>query len=243
KLVVDLTHFGQKVPTIPVQRIMQIGALAPVRRQIDPRPSWCAVFTKAYARVAQEMPELRRAYIPLPWARLYEHSENIASIAVEREYRGENGVFFGHLHAPESMSLAQIDEVLRRFKSTPIDESPDFLWSLRITRLPLLLRRFAWWYVTQVRGFRKAIWLGTFGVSVYSSLGAESLHPISPLTSLLNYGVIHPSGEVCVRIVYDHRVMDGSTVARALERLERVLNEDILTELKTLAAKQTSAVA
>jgi hypothetical protein len=243
KLVVDLIHFGHKVPTIPVQRIMHIGELDPVRRQIAPRPSWPAIFTKAYAQVAREIPELRRAYLPVPWARLYEHGENIASIAVEREYHGENGVFFGHLHAPESLKLAEIDDALRRFKTTPIDESPDFLWSMRITRLPLLLRRFAWWYVTQVRGFRKAIWLGTFGVSVYSSLGAESLHPISPLTTLLNYGVIQPSGEVCVRIVYDHRVMDGSTIARALERLERVLNEDILAELKSLAAKQTSAVA
>ena len=131
----------------------------------------------------------------------------------------------------------------RRYKTTPIDASPDFAWSMRMTRLPRFLRRFAWWYVTQFRGFRKALWMGTFGVSVYSSLGAESLHPISPLTTLLNYGIIHPSGEVTVRIVYDHRVMDGATIARALIRLEHVLNEDILAELKSLAAKQTPAVA
>jgi hypothetical protein len=243
KLVIDLIHFGHKVPTVPVQRVMQLGALDPIRRQIDPRPSWCALFTKAYAQVAREMPELRRAYLSFPWARLYEHDENIASIAVEREYQGENGVFFGHVHSPETLELARIDDALRRFKTASIDESPDFLWAMRITRLPRLMRRFAWWYVTSFRGFRKAIWLGTFGVSVYSSLGAESLHPISPLTTLLNYGIIGPSGEVCVRIVYDHRVMDGSTIARALVRLEHVLNEDILAELKSLAAKQTPAVA
>jgi len=35
------------------------------------------------------------------------------------------------------------------------------------------------------RGYRKATWLGTFAVSVYSSLGAESLHPLTPLTTMV----------------------------------------------------------
>ncbi len=48
--------------------------------------------------------------------------------------------------------------------------------------------------------------MGTFGVSVYSGLGARSLHPISPLTTTLNYGTIGKDGDVSVRIVYDHRV-------------------------------------
>ena len=57
--------------------------------------------------------------------------------------------------------------------------------------------------------------MGTFGVSVYSALGAESLHPLTPLTTALNYGVIQENGDVTVRVIYDHRVMDGATVARA----------------------------
>jgi hypothetical protein len=43
--------------------------------------------------------------------------------------------------------------------------------------------------------------------------------------------VIGRDGRVAVRIIYDHRVMDGGTVARALQRLESVLNEDIAAEL------------
>jgi pyruvate/2-oxoglutarate dehydrogenase complex dihydrolipoamide acyltransferase (E2) component len=75
--------------------------------------------------------------------------------------------------------------------------------------------------------------LGTFGVTSYSGLGAESLHPLSPLTATLNYGVIGHNGSVDVRIIYDHRVMDGATVARALARMEEVLNEGLVGELRS----------
>ena len=39
-----------------------------------------------------------------------------------------------------------------------------------------------------------------------------------------------------VRIIYDHRVMDGATVARALALLEQILNHDICAELLGMAS-------
>ena len=48
---------------------------------------------------------------------------------------------------------------------------------------------------------------------------------------MLNYGVISNSGEVDVRIIYDHRVMNGTTIARALVRLEEILSSAIVEEL------------
>ncbi len=41
-------------------------------------------------------------------------------------------------------------------------------------------------------------------------------------------------GNVNVRIVYDHRVLDGATVARALARLEEVLTGEIAVELERM---------
>jgi hypothetical protein len=238
RLVCDLVHFAHQVPTVPVQRVINVGSLEAVRSQLHLRPSWVAIFTKAYARVAVEYPELRRTYLSVPWSRLYEHSENIASIAVERVYEGENGVFFAHFHSPELLDLLTFEKQLRRFKEDPIEKIPDFRTCLIMSRLPKPLRRFAWWYVTHARGYRKATWLGTFGVSVYSSLGVESLHPLTPLTTTLNYGVIQENGEVAVRVIYDHRVMDGATVARALGRLDQVLKQDIHAELRGLLQSQ-----
>jgi len=52
---------------------------------------------------------------------------------------------------------------------------------------------------------------------------------------LLNYGRIGDDGSVEVRIHYDHRVMDGANVARALERFEFILNGPVAEELDRLA--------
>jgi hypothetical protein len=236
RFVCDLIHFARKVPTVPVQRRMNLAALLEVRRAAHPRPSWCAIFAKAYGFVAAARPELRRAYLPFPRPHLYEHPVSVASVAVERRYGDEDAVFFGHLRSPERQGLLEIDAHLRRFKEEPLESIGLFRRVLRTSRLPRPLRRALWWLGLNVSGRKRAKHLGTFGVSVYSGLGAASLHPLSPLTTTLNYGVIDPDGSVDVRLVYDHRVLDGSNIARALLDLERVLNNEIVVEMRYFQA-------
>jgi hypothetical protein len=223
----DLLYFAQKVPTVPVQRRMNIAPLVAARHQANPRPSWCALFTKAYAMVAARWPELRRAYLAFPRPHLYEHPVTIASVAVERRLGEEDAVFFTQIREPEEHTPAQLDEHLTDCKERPVEQIGTFRRALRWSRFPRPVRRLLWWVGLNVSGYRRARNLGTFGVSVYSGLGAEALHPLSPLTTTLNYGVIAADGTVDVRIIYDHRVMDGSTVARALADLEEVLNHQL----------------
>jgi hypothetical protein len=206
---------------------MNIAPLAAARHQASPRPSWCALFTKAYAMVATHRPELRRAYLSFPWPHLYEHPISIASVAIERLLGEELAVFFTQIRGPEEHSADQIDQHLTDCKERPVESIGTFRRALRWTRFPRPIRRFLWWVGLNVSGYRRARNLGTFGVSVYSGLGAEALHPLSPLTTTLNYGVIADDGSVDVRLIYDHRVMDGSTIARALADLEDVLNQQL----------------
>jgi hypothetical protein len=210
---------------------MTLAAVAAARRRANPRPSWCALFTKAYAFVCARWPELRRAYLSFPTPHLYEHPVSVASIAVERRLGDEPAVFFAHVRSPEKLGLKELDAELNRYKEQPIQSISAFRRVLFISRLPRPLRRLAWWAGLNLWGRKRAHYLGTFGVSVYSGLGAASLHPLSVLTTSLNYGVIGDDGTVDVRIIYDHRVLDGATVARALEDLERVLKGEILNEL------------
>jgi hypothetical protein len=231
RFICDLLHFARKVPTVPVQRRMNVAPLMAARQQADPKPSWCALFTKAFGAVASARPELRRAYLSFPWPHLYEHSISVASIAVERRLGDEDAVFFVQIRNPDLLSAEQLDDYLQECKSRPIEMIGTLRRTLRVSRLPRPLRRLLWWIGLNVSGYRRARNWGTFGVSVYSGLGAESLHPLSPLTTALNYGVIADDGTVDVRITYDHRVMDGATIARALADLEDVLNGPVARSL------------
>jgi hypothetical protein len=232
RLVCDLLYFARKVPSVPVQRFMRLADLADARSQAAHRISWCTLFVKAYGQVARQMPELRRAFLRFPYARLYEHPCSIASVAVERLFQGEHAVLFAHLRAPEDQSLVALEDRLRHFKEAPIETVGLYRRALRVSRLPLPLRRLLWWIGLNFSGAKRARTMGTFGVSVYSGLGAESLHPLSPLTTTLNYGVIQTDGTVAVRLIYDHRALDGATVARALALLQDTLLSTILDELR-----------
>ncbi len=234
RLICDYLHFARQVPSVPVERRMNLAEVVAARAAASPRPSWCAIFTKAYAFVCNAHPQLRRAYLSLPRPHLYEHPISVASVAVERPFGDEDAVFFAHLGEPDKLALTDLDARLKRHKELPLEAIGGLRRQLRTARYPSFVRRALWWLGLNLWGRKRAHFFGTYGVSVYSGLGASSLHPLSVLTSLLTYGVIEPDGEVDVRIVYDHRVMDGSTVARALADLERVLRHEIVAELRYL---------
>jgi hypothetical protein len=228
----DLLHFAKQIPSIPVQRRVNVSRLRDARGYASPRPSWCAIFTKAFAIVSQAWPQLRRCYVSFPTPHLYQHPASVASIAIERPFRDGQAVFFAHLANVDTRGLTDIDDKLRQYKTAPVESIGTFRRALRVSRLPGPLRRLLWWLALNLSGRHRARIAGTFGVSVYAGLGAASLHPLSVLTTTLNYGVIEPNGDVDVRLIYDHRVLDGATVARALADLESVLNHEILAELQ-----------
>lgn len=63
----DLLDLSRDFPSIPVQRTINVSAVLQARSELaDRRPSWTALFTKAYAIVSDEFPQLRRAFIKLP---------------------------------------------------------------------------------------------------------------------------------------------------------------------------------
>ena len=241
RLVGDLMRFSIGIPRITVQRQMNLGPLLQARTALQNKPSWTALFLRGYALLASETPELRRAYVKLPWPQLYEYPVSVASVAHEREYEGEQAVLLTRIKGPEHCSIAELDAYIRQVRSRPVLEVKDFRRALAMARVPALLRWLLMWLGLNI-GRQRANFFGTFQLSVYSGLGAESLNPLTPLTTLLNYGLIGRDGLVNVRILYDHRVMDGATVARALERFEKILNGAIAEEVKRFAEGTTVSI-
>ena len=236
RMVIDLLYFARAIPTVPVQRRMSLAPLMAARAACKERPRWTAIFTKAYALMAREFPEFRRAYVKLPWHHLYEYPYSNATVIIEREYKGEPGLFSISVKEPARQTLQEIGRQLEHASTAPVETIKDFRRTMDFARLPKPIRR-AFWWICLNWGRQRGNYFGTFGVSVYSALQAESLHPLSPLTTLLNYGVMDEEGGLDVRIIYDHRVMNGATVARALARLEEILNSVVLDEVRSLAGR------
>ena len=211
-------------------RQMKINSLVQTRAALQQRPSWTSIFLKGYGLLSQEVPELRRAYVKLPWPQLYEYPFSVASIAFERDIQGEKAVLLNRIRAPERLSLPEIDTQVHLARTREVPKVKEFRRALKFARLPAPLRRLAMWLGLNI-GRQRANYFGTFQFSVYSGLGAESLNPLTPLTTLLNYGPIADDGTVQVRIHYDHRVTDGANIARALRRFEELLEGVVAEEV------------
>src|SRR5436309_2914370 len=103
RFIADLLHASQRVPTVAMERRMDLRPVVVARAARAVRPGWCSIFTKAYALVAARRPMLRRAYLAFPYERLYEHPVNVANLALDRWFGTERGVGFILLEKPEEM--------------------------------------------------------------------------------------------------------------------------------------------
>lgn len=231
RLIADIMRLAATVPGVPVERVMDLGAIIAARSALSDRPPWVGIFAKALALTARERPELRRAYIKWPWPYLYEYSTSAAAIAIDRTYRGEPCVAFRIIKDPAVLPIGTIGQIIHCAKQQQIDEVLDFRRVLRIARLPDILRRPLVWLGYNLPRSR-ANYFGTFSVTAVSFLGADMPHVPNPTTSLLTFGVFRADGRVPVRMVMDHRVFDGVQFAQILARLEVILNGPILDELR-----------
>ena len=238
RFINDLVHFASRIPTVPVSKTIDVSALIEPRRKHRAKPSWACLFMKAYAMVGAEHAPLRRAHLDFPWPRLYEHPWMNCALAIERTYEGEEGVFVGLFRAADQQSLDELQHWTMWYKNEEIHKIGFYRQALRFSKVPRPIRRFFWWSTLNISGYKRCKRFGTFGLTSYGSLGAESLHPISPLTTTLTYGPIDQSGKVVIKLIYDHRVLDGSYVAHRLKDIEATLNGPILKEL--LAGKGPS---
>jgi hypothetical protein len=183
--------------------------------------------------------------LEFPWPRLYEHPWMNCALAIERTFEGEEGVFVGIFRAPERQTLTQLQQAVSWYKNETLEKVGFYRMALRFSKAPTPVRRLLWWSTLNLSGYKRCKRFGTFGLSSYGALGAEQIHPISPLTTTLTYGPIDPAtGRVVVKLIYDHRVLDGAYIARRLRDIEEVMHGPILAELRddrAMAAGVTSA--
>jgi len=237
RIVADLMHFAAGLPSVPAQRRMSLAPTVEARMANAIRPPWSAIFTKAFGIVAQEYPELRRVYLKYPCPHLYEYPASIAAVAIERRCGDENTVLGCMIMDPANMPLREISGKIIHAASSPIEQVGEFRRALRNAALPLPIRRSLWWIMFNF-GRQRSRYVGTFAVSAVASLGTELIHPRSAWTAFLTYGAFATDGSIDVRLIFDHRVLDGGTVARILAHLEEVLNGPMVEALRSLAPSE-----
>lgn len=230
RLVADLMNASQKVPSVTAERYMNLSELMEARQAAHPRPTWTSMFTKAYAILARDYPELRRSYMTFPWARFYEHPHNVATMNIERKVGDESMVLYCLIRRPENRSLAEIDDIIRHHKEAPIDQVRSFKRSMTLARCPAPIRRLVWWTTLNMLGKQRCHNFGTFGITSIAAQGAGVLHLVPLLTSTIYYGLFDKEGGLDMRLSWDHRVFDGMLGARILVDLESVLLREIRRE-------------
>jgi len=240
RAVADFLYFGKRVPAVAVERRVDVAAVQTARASCAARPRWSAIFTKAFAIAAREIPELRRAYLALPLPHLYEYPVSVANLAVERSFDGEPGLAPLLIKDPAAQTLADMTRAIDDAKSAPPAELKHLRTMLAVARLPWPLRRGLYAMMLN-SGRHRCNYVGTFGLSAFGTLGVAPMRAISPLTSFLTCGPFE-GGRVNLRGTFDHRVLDGSLMARSLVHTEYALNTTILDELKQMARPAHSSL-
>ena len=200
----------------------------------DDAAGWAAIFVKAFALVAREQPVLRTLYAKWPRPGFYELPRSIAHGRDRTRSRtARTACCRSGSPAPDEHAAGR-DRCRRSgsAKEAPIDEIPMFRKIMRATRLPLPLRRLSW-AIGLNFGRQRAKLVRQFR----GDLGGRLWRRRAPCASArarssLSYGVVAPDQTIDVVIRWDHRVTDAALIAKALTRLEQVLNTEIAAEFR-----------
>jgi hypothetical protein len=232
----DIIHFGKQSHIMGCAWRINVAPLLAARADHrQPAIGWTALWMKAVALVGQRRPELRSLYLPFPWARLYQHPETVCTVVVERTWQGVAALFFEQFAAAEKRSLHELDAALRQLKQVPIESVGAFRRVIRISRLPVLLRRLIWSFGLNCSGRLRAKYMGICVLNPFPA-GGNITQSAMPAAFMLYFGLIEPNGDAQIQIFYDHRIMDGVELYRIVRDLEATMNRDIVAELNGVPA-------
>ncbi|MEZ6140328.1 MAG: hypothetical protein R3B84_07135 [Zavarzinella sp.] len=235
KWIADLLHASKQVPSIAFEKTMNLEELINVRKLSTPHVPWTIIFLKATAILSSRHPILRQSYLSFPWERIYQHPHVVTSLAIEREFEGEPAVFFAKFKEPQNQSMQELAARLTKLRTEPVEQFGEFRRLIRNTRWPRWLRKLLWGYLLHGSGAMKSKMAGTFSISVTAAEGASAINVPNVTTYCLNYAPFAADGTIRVRLHFDHRVIDGSPVARLMAELETILHTEIVAELRAIA--------
>jgi len=230
RLVTDLMYFAKSVPSVTIERRMNLAELMAARKVCRPAPSWSSIFVKALAIVAARTPALRTSYMKFPWPHFFESANNVVTLNIDRQLATERIVLWAHIKNPEKSTLNELDAIVRSYQNDPVKTLLPYRRAVRMSRFPWPIRQWMWWLSLNVMGSVRCHNYGTIGISSLGALGTNLESMVSLLTAQLHYGLFDKNGELPMRLTFDHRVLDGAAGSQVLADLEDVLMNEMLQE-------------
>lgn len=233
RFVTDLSTTALSVPLGVIKRTINIAPARTARATAAKRMPWTIMLARAFGIVAARTPPLRQAYVKFPWPRLVEFELSICMIMIERQWQSETLLVPAKIKFPGERPMTELAKDLEAVLRNPVEANSHLRLVHGFNRLAWPLRRLAWWLAFNA-GLWRAIYFGTFGISVLGHTGASIVRPISPVTTFLSLGPFAENGDVELTIGFDHRVMDGGLIAQVMIEIEAELNGAVATELANL---------
>ncbi len=228
KLTIEVMHAS--VPLVVVKTTLNLERLVKARATQDKRPSWLVIIAKAFCIVARDEPWLRTFYMKWPWPHFYEVPRSIAVAVVSHNAIDPDAPLMLKIGSADEIPLPELEEMIQRGKTAPLDEVPVLKRILRVSRMPLPLRRMLFGAALNI-GRQRSNYFGTFAITSVASLGVETVVLRAPGPAVMTYGLVRPDHTMELLFHWDHRIYDGVLVGRAMRKLEKVLNTDIADEL------------
>ncbi len=238
-LVLDGLALAPRGVLYPLEQTFDLAEVAVLRANCARRVSWSVLFLKAYSIVASRVPELRQEFRRWPTARLFQQSENVAMLVVNRRFENEDRICWARFERSEEQSLGDLQTALDEYQNHPVEQI--FKKQVRLSRMPTVVRRLLWWCNLNLAGVKRAKRMGTFTISSLAGQATVNRFHQTLLTTSLSYGPLDEQGRALVSLICDHRVLDGAVAARALTQLQSVMQDEIAAELHTLQRRDLVA--
>lgn len=234
RLIDDVTEIARTIPAAGICGDFQLADVDRLRRRTRPKLSWNVLYLKAYACVAQRTPELNQLHVRFPWPHLYQHESIVCMMTINRQFEGEDRLFFARFNDPQHFSLAALQEKYDNFRQAPVLEIRQFRHQIRFARAPWLIRRLAWWMMFALWPAKRASHVGTIGMSFSGYRGVYGNQHLGPLTSILGIDPFPKQGNARLVLTFDHRVLDGIPAANVLQHIHQALTGEIYREMAGL---------
>jgi hypothetical protein len=240
RLIDDVTEIAKTIPAAGITGDFALAEVDRLRRLTRPKLSWNVIYLKAYAKVAQQTPELNQIHVRFPWPHLYQHHSIVCMMTINRHLDGEDRLFFARFNNPHNDSLAVLQEKYDFFRQAPINEIRQFRHQIRFANAPWFVRRIAWWLMFALWPAKRASHVGTIGMSFSGYRGVYGNQHLGPLTSILGIDPFPRQGKARLVLTFDHRVLDGIPAANVLQQIHQLVMGEVYREMLDLVEQQAS---